>query len=215
MKAQGVRKVKENQAIIGEAHMMKIRFVFAALGIVVMALMLMSGAYSAEKRECGETRAASSGDHAAVSGTEVSENPDVWWGNRGRAFGNYMKFAKTDIPEIPKGAETKFDTIYFELDKAELLSDGIRVAEQVLACMREHPNAKVRIEGHCCDLHSDEYNLNLGLRRAEAVKKYLTERGIDASRVETISFGERRRITTNPKQRPLNRRAEVYVKISE
>ncbi len=51
---------------------------------------------------------------------------------------------------------------------------------------------KHRIAGHCDERGSDEYNIALGRRRAEAAKRYLTDRGIDASRIETSSFGRER-----------------------
>ncbi len=148
------------------------------------------------------------------TGKSVSNEMDVWWGNRGRAFGNYMKFAKSDVVMPEKPAVTKFDTIYFELDKARLTEEGTRIAEQVLNYMKLHPEVSVRIEGHCCDLHTENYNQALGQRRADAVKKYLTERGIESSRIETVSFGESQRVTTDVKKRHLNRRAEVYAVVS-
>jgi peptidoglycan-associated lipoprotein len=50
----------------------------------------------------------------------------------------------------------------------------------------------VRIAGHCDDRGSDEYNIALGRRRSEAAKRYLTDRGIDAARIETTTFGRER-----------------------
>ncbi len=52
------------------------------------------------------------------------------------------------------------------------------------------PELKVRIEGHCDDRGSDEYNLSLGERRAQSVKAFLVSLGIEPQRLKTISYGE-------------------------
>ena len=52
--------------------------------------------------------------------------------------------------------------------------------------------AKIVIEGHCDNRGTEEYNLSLGVRRADEVKNYLTRSGIPESRLSTISFGEER-----------------------
>lgn len=188
---------------------MKIRASWISIVILALLACGMPNLYAAEKPACGKAKDAYCDTRAKTS--TVSNETDVWWGNRGKAFGNYMKFAKAEVPPYQEAAPVKFDTIYFDLDKAVLRADGIAVAEKVLDYMKAHPNVRVRVEGHCCELYTDAYNQKLGMRRAEAVKKFLTERGIDSSRIETVSYGESRRVTTDPAQRHLNRRAEVFV----
>ncbi len=140
----------------------------------------------------------------------VSNDAPVWWGNQGKAYGAYLEFAKAEIPEpLPDAGLPKFAPIYFDLDKSVLRPDGVKTAEQVLAYLTAHPKKVARIEGNCCDLAPNDYNMKLGMRRAEAVKKYLVEHGIAAERIQTTSFGEERRVTTDLKERPLNRRADV------
>ena len=58
--------------------------------------------------------------------------------------------------------------------------------------LTQNAAVKIRIAGHTDSRGSDEYNLALGQRRAAAAKRYLTDRGIDASRIEIVSFGEER-----------------------
>src|SRR5205807_5871502 len=55
-----------------------------------------------------------------------------------------------------------------------------------------NPGLRIRISGHCDERGSDEYNLALGNRRATAAKQYVVSHGIDAGRIETVSYGEER-----------------------
>lgn len=195
--------------------------VITKLLVVLVAGMLCTGAW-AEKSE-----AKSSGGKQSLTfckgkirGTDFKSAKTVWWGHTSRSYGNYLKFDKAKLPPkvvkvkpkpVKQPEPPKFDPIYFDLDKAVLRPDGAKVADQVTHYLKANAGKKVRIEGNCCDLASTEYNVKLGMRRAEAVKKYLVEHGIDASRIGAVSFGEEKRVTEDPKARPLNRRADVIV----
>jgi peptidoglycan-associated lipoprotein len=85
---------------------------------------------------------------------------------------------------------TELRTIYFEFDAYSLQSDARNRLEQNAQYMREHPQARIEVQGNCDDRGSTEYNLALGQRRAEAARRYLVNLGIDAGRIDTISFGE-------------------------
>jgi peptidoglycan-associated lipoprotein len=87
---------------------------------------------------------------------------------------------------------TLSDIINFEYDSDQLTPESRAKLDAKLALMNANPNVRVRIEGHCDERGTDEYNLVLGRRRAEIAKRYLTDRGIDASRIETMSFGRER-----------------------
>jgi peptidoglycan-associated lipoprotein len=82
--------------------------------------------------------------------------------------------------------------IHFDLDKANIRSDDMGVLDQKVAVLQANPDLRIRIAGHCDERGSDEYNLALGNRRAQAAKQYLVSHGIDASRIETQSWGEER-----------------------
>ncbi len=84
------------------------------------------------------------------------------------------------------------ETIYFEYDADELRDDARATLDAKLPLLNLNAGLRVRISGHCDERGSDEYNIALGRRRAETAKKYLTDRGIDASRIETASFGRER-----------------------
>ncbi|MBN2311070.1 MAG: OmpA family protein [Candidatus Hydrogenedentes bacterium] len=148
---------------------------------------------------------------------------DVSWVHKNRAFGNYLNIERVALPEPAAAASAKadasgpapaptFDPILFDLDKSELRPDGIQIAEKVLAYLKANPAKAVTVEGHCCDLASNTYNMTLGQRRADSVKKYLVDRGIEQSRIATKSCGEEQRVTTDEATRHLNRRAIVIVR---
>jgi len=151
-------------------------------------------------------------------GATASSEP--WWGNGAVSYRNYMKFERVKIGRMPSirqpakkaSPAPTFAPIYFDFDKAELKPEGIAVADQVGDYVKANPGKSVRVEGYCCDLGSDDYNMKLGERRADAVKKCLVDEGVRASRIKTVSFGEERPATTDPAKRALNRRAAVIVK---
>jgi peptidoglycan-associated lipoprotein len=82
--------------------------------------------------------------------------------------------------------------VYFEYDADELRDDARASLDEKIKILNANPQLRIRISGHCDDRGSDEYNIALGRRRAEVAKRYLTDRGIDASRIETATFGRER-----------------------
>jgi len=79
--------------------------------------------------------------------------------------------------------------LHFDFDEAVLKPDDQQLLQKVAEAMRSTPKAKVRIEGNCDERGTEEYNLALGYRRAAVAKKYLSDLGIDGTRIETISYG--------------------------
>jgi peptidoglycan-associated lipoprotein len=82
--------------------------------------------------------------------------------------------------------------IHFDFDRATVRGDDAATLDQKVAILNLNPDLRIRISGHCDERGSDEYNLALGNRRATAAKQYLVSHGVDASRIETASFGEER-----------------------
>jgi peptidoglycan-associated lipoprotein len=79
---------------------------------------------------------------------------------------------------------------YFDFNKADIRSDARDALAKTADFLRNYPQFKVTIEGHCDERGSTEYNLALGDRRASAVKQYLISLGISADRLNTVSFGK-------------------------
>lgn len=84
------------------------------------------------------------------------------------------------------------EDVYFEFDSAALLPMAQNLLSQKAEYMRAMPGINISIEGHCDERGTDAYNLALGQRRADAVKSFMVNLGISASRLETISYGEER-----------------------
>ena len=83
-------------------------------------------------------------------------------------------------------------TIHFDYDKSNVRPEDAGILDQKVAILQANPELRIRVGGHCDERGSDEYNLALGNRRAQAAKQYLVSHGIDASRIETQSWGEER-----------------------
>jgi len=92
--------------------------------------------------------------------------------------------------EAPAAVTLELGVVYFDYDSAVLRSDATGTLKKNAAAMRASPDATVTLEGHCDERGSEEYNLALGERRAEAVRKYLVDLGVPASRLRVVSFGE-------------------------
>ena len=82
--------------------------------------------------------------------------------------------------------------VFFEFDKFRLTDESRAALRENAAWLREHPNIKVQIEGHCDERGTIDYNLGLSERRAISVRSYLSSLGIEPARIFTISYGEER-----------------------
>jgi peptidoglycan-associated lipoprotein len=85
---------------------------------------------------------------------------------------------------------TNVQDAYFDLDKADIRPDARTALSKTAEFLRNYPQIKATIEGHCDERGSTEYNLGLGDRRATAVKQYLVSLGISADRLSTVSYGK-------------------------
>jgi len=100
------------------------------------------------------------------------------------------------VAEAPKSAG--FDELwnkevrdaYFDYDSAELRADTRQALQRTADFLKNYPQARVTIEGHCDERGSTEYNLALGDRRANAVKQYLVSLGVPPERLTSTSWGK-------------------------
>jgi peptidoglycan-associated lipoprotein len=102
------------------------------------------------------------------------------------------------------------DIVFFEYDSDEITSTAEAKLQSKAAVLRANPGVRIRIEGHCDQRGSTEYNLALGQRRAEAVRAYLVNLGIDGGRISTLSYGKERPLVEGEDEDAFarNRRAE-------
>jgi peptidoglycan-associated lipoprotein len=82
--------------------------------------------------------------------------------------------------------------INFDYDQAVVRPADQATLDRKAAILTANPGVKIRIAGHADERGSDEYNLALGNRRAAAAKRYLENKGVDASRIDVVSYGEER-----------------------
>jgi len=121
-------------------------------------------------------------------------------------------------PEIPPPAPLSLTTIHFDYDKYNLTAEAREILAQNAASleMDDYSTVVIRIEGHCDERGSDEYNMALGEKRAATARDYLINYGISPDRISIISYGESRPVApgANEDSWARNRRGE-FIKISE
>src|SRR4030095_8946087 len=150
-------------------------------------------------------------------GSKKGEGADAWEGIPGRrslddALSRTGPLPAGGVPiAMPGGA-------LFDYDKAELRPDALDQMQKLAELLRRNPGSTFKIEGHTDSIGSREYNLELSLRRAEAVKAWLVQAlRIDPARIETVGYGPDNLIVPGNKsieeQQP-NRRVEIVIKTS-
>jgi outer membrane protein OmpA-like peptidoglycan-associated protein len=117
----------------------------------------------------------------------------------------------------PAVREVVFEDVHFDFDRYSLRPEATRALDEAIKSMQDNPTLRVEIEGHTCNIGTAEYNLALGERRANAVRDYLTSRGIGTDRLRTVSYGEERPKYDNSREetRRLNRRAALVVRLQQ
>jgi outer membrane protein OmpA-like peptidoglycan-associated protein len=120
-------------------------------------------------------------------------------------------------PEVVAEEKVLFPDVAFDFNKSELNSLGKARVRQVSQLLSSMPTVKVVVEGHTDFKGSDDFNMKLGSRRADAVIKELSELGIDKSRMSPISFGEARPLFTEQTDwaRAANRRVQFSIQGEE
>ena len=108
-----------------------------------------------------------------------------------------------------------FEDVHFDFDRYTLRPEAMRVLEQAVSAMKEDATLRLTIEGNTCSIGTAEYNLALGERRANAVRDYLTQNGVNAARLQSVSYGEEKPKHDNSREetRRLNRRAALVVRL--
>jgi peptidoglycan-associated lipoprotein len=142
----------------------------------VVAAALLAAACASPDSHAPESAAANDGARGShSSGTAGTATP--------RGAGSVNGNATADAAP-PSGS------VYFDFDSNDVKEQYQPVIEAETRFVKQHPAAKLRIEGNCDERGSREYNLALGQRRAEAVKHVMTVLGASGGNIETVSFGE-------------------------
>ena len=103
------------------------------------------------------------------------------------------------------------EPVFFDFDQWSIREDQKEVMAKNSQWLKSNPNVKVRLEGHCDERGTAEYNLALGQKRAEGVKSFLEGLGISNQRMATISYGEERPLDPghNEEAWAKNRRVDI------
>jgi outer membrane protein OmpA-like peptidoglycan-associated protein len=122
------------------------------------------------------------------------------------------ELVKQIIPIVEIGRKFIIENLLFETNSA-VLADTVEELDVLMDFMKSRPGVRVRVEGHTDSRGSQKGNKFLSLGRAETVKNYLVQRGMDPARISTIGFGSTRPIGDNETEfgRSLNRRTEIVI----
>ena len=167
----------------------------------------MSGDIRDENTPLSEGIIAGDGDGVGAGDGDLSETP---------GFGDSTGDARGEgglQPGDPRlsAPDLQQRLIYFEFDKSVVSTEQLAVIEAHSRFLADNPDKAVLLEGHADERGSNEYNLALGQRRANAVRDILLANGVYDNQVETVSFGEERPLVreSNEAAWAENRRVEI------
>ncbi|MDD2891137.1 MAG: OmpA family protein [bacterium] len=122
--------------------------------------------------------------------------------------------APVDTMPSSEAIQGKLQTVHFDFNKYVVRADDGKILEANAKVFAVYPNVSVLIEGNTCDIGTNEYNMALGEKRANAAKDYLVKLGVNAERLSTISYGEEKPVDPAHTEaaRVQNRRADFKVK---
>ena len=150
---------------------------FAAIGkpmaLAAALILVLAG--------CSETQ-------NALPKSQLGSNGGYGDGLDGK-YGRDAKLAKTF-------GTTAGDLVYFSSDSSDLTPEAEQTMANQVRWLQQNPNQTVSIEGHADERGTREYNISLGARRAQTVRSRLSQGGISAARIRTISYGKERPVAT-------------------
>lgn len=115
--------------------------------------------------------------------------------------------------EIKVGTTIQLNNVYFEFNKWNLLPESFPELDKVVNFLKDNPTVEIELSGHTDNIGSDDYNLNLSQKRADAVKTYFVSKGVDAEKVTSKGYGKSKPIASNMTDsgREQNRRVEFTI----
>jgi len=140
-------------------------------GLVILGLVLAAGCSSKAKGLPGEGAGKVGGSESGI-GPSQSSLQQLQQGTLGSGTGGPLS------------------DIHFAYNAYNIEPQDGAILKQNASWLQAHPQARVQVEGHCDERGSEEYNIALGAKRAQAAKDYLETLGIDGARISTISYGK-------------------------
>lgn len=155
--------------------------------VFVLALMLGAFTFAGCATQTGGKKGSAAGSAGSdgsgsdlTRGVGVQESGKIYSSSLDKSF---------DADANGDGSGTVYD-VFFAYDKYALSTQARDILDNNAKIFSRNKGAKITIEGHCDDRGSNEYNIALGDRRAQSVKKYLTRVGVDGDDINTVSYGE-------------------------
>lgn len=170
-----------------------------AVGMLAAFLAACGGGTKAPTDISIEDRSADTGPgQAGADGTSAQPLPDQE---------GVLAYPMTEDPASPLSKRV----IYFEYDKSEVQDDFRPIVQAHAQFLAANPRARVTLEGHTDERGSREYNIALGERRAEAVRRLMLFMGAADSQIQTVSYGEERPVAMGHDESAWqeNRRVEI------
>ena len=125
------------------------------------------------------------------------------------------RILRGDLDDINREAQNRgwIRDAFFPFDESRLEADARSALDRSAKFLRERPELHLLVEGHCDERGTEQYNLALGDRRANAAREYLVGAGIDAGRIRVVSYGEERPFATGSSESAWaqNRRAHLVL----
>jgi peptidoglycan-associated lipoprotein len=189
--------------------------------LLILALGLLVAGSACRARPASEDLDASAPAPSGGTGSSGNRDASASTGSDpfDRAADGRIEEGNLDEEVLGAGAdaedlERRLEIVYFEFNRAALTEEARMALNRNLEMLRQNPSWSIRIEGHCDERGTVEYNLALGDRRAAAVREFLIGNGVAANRVETVSYGEERPADPGHDEAAWarNRRAEFHAR---
>ena len=118
---------------------------------------------------------------------------------------------ETIISPKPKESSVTFSPIHFDFDRYQIRIDDTLILKKTTKELESDSTLTILIQGYCDPIGSEPYNYKLGLRRAKSARDYLVRLGISQKRINTISFGKEKLVTSDSLEYWKNRRCEFLI----
>jgi outer membrane protein OmpA-like peptidoglycan-associated protein len=206
---------------------------------VIATLVATLAGGCATNPDTGQRQMTKTGQGAAIGAAAGAVLGGVSGGNRGKragigalagaaigaGIGKYMQNQEDKLRQQTAGSGVEVSRrgndvvlnmpshITFATDSSRISPDFQSTLDQVASTITEYTDTRVRIAGHTDSTGSDAYNQQLSERRAQAVASYLEGRGVAASRISTVGYGETQPVASNDTAdgRQQNRRVEIVL----
>jgi len=144
---------------------------------LVFALVVGAFAFTGCATQSGGVGGGAAGDSGRSSRAGVQEHGIIYNSATDQSLGE-------------DGDEERIYDVFFDYDSYVLEGEARKIIENNARILRMNKGARVSVEGHCDNRGSDEYNIALGERRTQSVKKYLVRVGVSEKSISTVSYGE-------------------------